>query len=63
MKLREYLFKDFTPCSNHDCVIRKPKGMGTNGSCGCLFNLNRSQLMILSSRLKQAADRELDIGL
>lgn len=63
MKLREYLFKDFTPCSNHDCVIRKPKGMGTNGKCSCLLNLSRSQLMLLSNRLKRAADRELETEL
>lgn len=59
MKLRDYLFKDIPPCSNHDCVVRKPTGMGTNGSCGCLFNLNRAQFQILNSRIKSAGNYEL----
>ena len=23
-------------CSSHSCIIRKPRGMGTNGPCHCL---------------------------
>lgn len=61
MKLRDCLFKDFAPCSNHDCIVKKPKGMGTNGSCSCLFNFSRAQLHILTSRIKAAADKELDV--
>jgi hypothetical protein len=59
MKVRDALFKGFTGCSNHNCIIRKPEGMGTNGSCKCLFDLSRSQLHILTSRLGQIADYNL----
>ena len=61
MKLRDYLFRGFSPCSNHDCIVRKPEGMGTNGSCSCLFNLSRAELHILTSRIKTAADKDLAI--
>ena len=63
MKIRDYLFKDFKPCSNHNCIIKKREGMGTNGSCQCLLRLNRAQLHILSSRLRNIADKDLDLSL
>lgn len=62
MKLREYLFKDFTGCSNHGCVITgKRKGMGTNGPCGCLHDLSRTQIHILKSRIESIAEQEIDV--
>lgn len=60
MKIRERLFRGFTGCTNHDCIITGPKtGMGTNGSCGCLKNLSRGQLDILKSRLSGVVDKEI----
>ena len=29
-------------CSNHSCILEKPKGMGTNGRCGCLDKLDKT---------------------
>lgn len=60
MKLREYLFAQMPPCSSHDCVIRKPTGMGTNGSCSCLFQLERAHLHMLNGRLKSIGDLMLE---
>jgi len=59
MKVRYYLFKNMDGCSNHDCIVSKRSGMGTNGSCGCIMNMNRSQLMILKSRLSVIIDMEV----
>ena len=60
MTIREYLFHNFTGCSNHDCAITgKKSGMGTNGQCHCLTNLSRTQLQILASRLSAIGDQEV----
>jgi hypothetical protein len=59
MNVREFLFRGFTGCTNHDCVIQKREGMGTNGSCGCLHHLSRTQLSILKSRLQKIAEQEV----
>ena len=59
MKIRDYLFKGFGGCSNHGCIIEKPRGMGTNGSCQCLLNMSRTQLTILQSRL---ADKDINLN-
>lgn len=60
MKIREAIFKNFTGCPNHGCVVTGPKkGMGTNGGCSCLVNMNRSQLMQIQSRIQAIAEREL----
>lgn len=52
--MREKIFgKEWSGCSNHDCIVTGPKkGMGTNGSCGCLHSASRTQLSILKSRLQ-----------
>ena len=54
--IRECLFANMHGCSNHDCIIKKPLGMGTNGSCNCLQNLSRSELNILKARLSVIID-------
>lgn len=60
MKIREFLFRNFKGCTNHGCIITGPKkGMGTNGSCTCLFNLSRAQLHLLNSRLYVIGEKEL----
>lgn len=48
-----------TGCSNHLCVIKKPKGMGTNGPCTCrpyklglVINRLRRMLTERDERLK-----------
>lgn len=59
--VREALFQgiDMGGCTNGDCIIRKNHGMVTNGSCGCLHNLNRSQLYMLKSKLSSIIDKEV----
>ncbi|MBV1929833.1 MAG: hypothetical protein KUG81_10030 [Gammaproteobacteria bacterium] len=57
--VREYLFANVDGCTSHDCIIKKREGMGTNGSCGCLHNMSRSQLHILKSRLSVIVDKTL----
>lgn len=32
-------YADLEPCSDGGCIIRKPRGMQTNGGCGCLKEL------------------------
>lgn len=59
MTNREFLFRGFNHCSDHNCLIGKPKGMGTNGGCKCLVNMTRTQLTILSSRLQHIANNEV----
>ena len=61
MKVREYLFRGFEPCSDGDCIVKKPEGMCTNGGCHCIFNLSRAQLHILTSRLQAVADKEIEL--
>lgn len=58
--VRDVLFKGFTGCSNHDCVVQKRKGMGTNGSCHCLHNFSRGQLHTLKSRLSAIVDKRIE---
>ena len=49
------LFSGFQGCTNHDCIVTGgPSGIGTNGTCQCLVNLSRANLIILESRLKKA---------
>jgi hypothetical protein len=58
--IRDILFAGFTGCSNHNCVITGPKkGMGTNGSCHCIQDMNRAQLNMLAARIGYIADRKL----
>jgi len=47
----ENLFTGMSGCSDHNCVIEKPTGMGTNGGCNCLTNMSRGQLKQLQSRI------------
>ncbi len=58
--IRELLFKGMNGCTNHGCVIRgKFNGMGTNGSCSCIVNMNRSQLQMLQARINAIADKKV----
>ena len=57
--IREILFKDWDGCSNHDCIVKNRTGMGTNGSCGCLVNMSRSELHILNARLATIIDVQI----
>jgi hypothetical protein len=53
LTVREYLFKGFGGCTDHGCIVKgEQKGMGTNGGCRCLVDLNQTQLIILGSRLR-----------
>lgn len=38
-------------CGNHNCVIEKPKGMGTNGSCKCLKPLGFELERVVTQKL------------
>jgi hypothetical protein len=58
MKIRD-LFKGFEPCSNHNCIITKPVGQATNGSCRCLSNLRSGQMSILDGRIKTLIEHEI----
>jgi hypothetical protein len=59
--VRDILFSDpmFSGCSSHDCIIKKKSGMGTNGSCGCLFRLGRAQIHLLKAGLSTILDKEV----
>lgn len=57
--VREILFKNFKGCTNHNCIIKKPEGIGTNGWCTCLQELNRNQIEILQSRLSIIIDKQI----
>ena len=59
MTKREYLFGGREGCSNHNCIIKERHGAGTNGSCKCLIEMSRGQLMILDSRLRVFLEREI----
>ena len=61
MKIRDFLFNGFEGCTNHGCIVREVKGMGTNGQCKCLLNLSRSQLLMLQSRLAYIANVEIEV--
>ena len=56
VKLSEFLFRGFKPCTDGNCCIKKPEGMHTNGGCKCLQNMSRSQLSILQSRIMAMSD-------
>lgn len=45
--------KEFLGCGSHSCRIEKPKGMGTNGPCGCLRDLPTAHRI----RLEKAISR------
>lgn len=63
MNIRERIFKGFTGCSNHGCVISKnDKGMHTNSICRCLENMTRSQLSILSGRLQAVFAKDEEVS-
>ena len=58
MNVREALFNDMSGCSNRNCVI-SPSEIGTNGRCNCIKNMDKAQLSVLESRIKQIADCEI----
>jgi hypothetical protein len=41
--------EDFTGCSDHSCIVRRPTGMGTNGGCRC----RPSILHVVMRRMKR----------
>lgn len=49
--IRKALFRDWPGCSNHGCIVKPDKEIGTNAMCQCVMNASRSQLNILQSRL------------
>lgn len=40
---------EFGGCGDHSCMIRRPEGMGTNGSCRCRSKISREQFSYLTS--------------
>lgn len=52
--IRYQLFpKTMTGCSNHNCIVKGDVGgMGTNGTCECIVNMSRQQLIMFQSRLE-----------
>jgi len=59
MKVREFLFRGFNGCTDHNCLLKgMQQGVGTNGGCKCILRLTRGQLTILSSRLSTIAENE-----
>ena len=61
MKLRDYLFSGFKPCLDSGCVIKKPTGMQTNGGCKCVLEFSRTQLQILSGRINNIGDQQINL--
>ena len=57
--IREILFNGWEGCSDHNCIIRKNSGQGTNGGCHCLMNMSRAQAQILKGRLSTIIDKEI----
>ncbi len=51
-------------CSSHMCLIKKPKGVGTNGPCLCKAHKLKLKLTWQDVRIKQLEDelKELDPG-
>ncbi len=49
--IKEILFRDFEGCGDNSCLVKKPKGMATNGGCRCKDN--RTLNGILWSRASQ----------
>jgi len=49
--IKEILFKGFQGCGDNSCLVKKPKGMATNGGCRCKDN--RALSGILLSRVSQ----------
>ena len=56
VKLSEFLFRGFEPCTDGNCCIKKPEGMHANGGCRCLQSMSWSQLSILQSRIMAMSD-------
>ena len=47
------LESEYLGCQSHSCYLEKPKGMGTNGPCRCLYGLSKSQQMKVKRILKR----------
>lgn len=46
-------------CSNHDCMVRPPTGMGTNGPCKCLDDKHTARRFGTAvRRLRKALDAQ-----
>lgn len=45
MNIKEILFKDFKGCGDNSCLVKKPKGMATNGGCRCMQNRTNNQIL------------------
>lgn len=45
------LRKSLHGCGNHSCVIKKPRGMGTNGPCRCRPRDFTRDLLSIAERL------------
>lgn len=50
--------KQYPGCSNHDCWISPPKGMGTNGLCHCLDELPQVDRMVVKQKLRKLKEFE-----
>lgn len=61
--IREVLFGGWSGCSNHGCIVKPDKEIGTNTLCRCVMNASRGQLNILQGRLDSvitAAEKSTD---
>lgn len=61
MIIKDFLFKGFCGCNDHNCIVKDNTGMCTNGGCRCMTNFSRGQLNILASRIQVISDKEINL--
>ena len=44
--------KELEGCGAHGCIFAKPKGIGTNGGCGCLDSLSVESRMRMRQNIQ-----------
>jgi hypothetical protein len=57
--MSDYQYRLDNGCGDHGCYFVKPKGMGTNGGCGCLPT--RSTMKWITESFKILAAKEQEI--
>lgn len=45
-----------TGCGDNSCLIKKPKGMGTNGGCTCTRNVPRNDVLAVKRGISELID-------
>jgi len=40
-------------CSSHNCILEKPKGIGTNGGCSCLRDIPTNKRLKIQKAIQR----------